>query len=51
MGTSILISVIALISVNVFPQAKTISKIARGIYFCKMKAKNFASSVKMLMIK
>ena len=51
MGTSILIAVIVLISVNVFPQAKAISKIARGVYFCKMQAKNFASSIKMLMIK
>jgi hypothetical protein len=46
MGTSILIAVIILITVNVFPQAKIIRKIAKGVCFCKMKAKNFASSIK-----
>jgi hypothetical protein len=51
MGTSILIAVIVLISVNVFPQAKIINKIASGVCFCKMKTKNFASSIKILMIK
>jgi hypothetical protein len=42
MRTSILIVVIILISVNVFPQAIIIHKIAKGVCFCKMKAKNFA---------
>jgi hypothetical protein len=51
MSTSILLAAIVLISVNVFPQEKIIGKIARGVCFCKMKAKNFARSIKMLMIK